>query len=391
VSLLARLLVITFIQSFGSTLIERGLYFYSQDRLGFTEAENLGMALGFGVAYVVGAVASHGLARRLSEKRVLGFALVAQFLAQGAMFAHPAAWLVVAMNTLLGTLMGLMWPLVESYIGAGHTPADQAAAVGRFNLAWASSIPLALAAAGPLIGFWSPGLFAAAAALNLASLVLAWRLDRRPAHLPLDHPERPTPAAMVRYRALLTSSRWLMMASYSLMWTLAPLLPLVFANLKVGVGPATAMSGLLDVFRFLTFLGLQVYVGWHSRGWPIVAAMLFLPAGFFMALFGPNVPAVLAGELLFGIGAGAVYYGALYYALVVKNAAVEAGGVHEGIVGGGFVIGPLAGLVGNRLTRVLGGPLAGMLAGMGPVILACSAGAIWFLAKTSGNRLPRDA
>jgi hypothetical protein len=32
-----------------------------------------------------------------------------------------------------------------------------------------------------------------------------------------------------------------------------------------------------------------------------------------------------------------------------------------------------------------------MLAGMGPVILACSAGAIWFLAKTSGNRMPRDA
>jgi hypothetical protein len=391
VSPLARLLGIAFVESLATALIERGLYFFSHERLGFTDAENLGLALAFGAAYVAGAMASHGLARRVSEKGLLAFAFVAQFLVQTVVLLSLASWVVVAVNTCLGALMGLMWPVVESYISAGRRPSEQAAAVGRFNLAWASAIPLGLLAAGPLIGLWSPSLFVAAACLNLVSLVLAWPLDRRPAHLAADHPERPTPTALVRYRALLASSRWLMMASYCLLWTLAPLLPRVFTNLQIAVTTATALSGLLDVFRGLTFLVLQIYVGWHSRRWPIVAAMFLLPVGFYGALFGPNVAAVLAGELLFGVGAGAVYYGALYYAMVVKNAAVEAGGAHEGIIGSAFVVGPLAGLVGNRLTRVLGGPFAGMLAGMGPVIVTCTAGAIWFLAKIAGKQAPRDA
>ena len=385
-SVLARLLLISFVESFVTTLLERGLYFYSHDRLGFTDAENLGLALGFGTAYAVGAVASHGLSRWLSEKRLLVLTLVGQFLAHAVLFVWPGSVMIAVVNTLIGGLNGLKWPVVESYVSAGRTPTAQASTIGRFNLAWAGAIPLGLVAAGPLIGFWSPSLFGAAGLLNLVSLVLARPLGRRPVHLPADHPERPAPAAMARYRGLLASSRWLMLCSYSLMWVLAALLPAVFANLAVGVKAATALSGLLDVFRGLTFLALHLYVGWHNRGWPLVIAIFLLPAGFFITLFGPSVPAVLAGEMLFGLGAGMTYYSALYYAMIVKNAAVEAGGAHEGIIGIGFVIGPLAGLLGAALAPAVGGPLPGMVAGMGPLILICVAGGVWFLAKVARQR-----
>jgi MFS family permease len=392
VPLLARLLVITFVQSFATTLIERGLYFFSHDRLLFSDAQNLGLALGFGAAYAVGAVTSQRISSRLSEKRLLVLAILGQMLTQAALVAWPAPVTVAALNTLLGGLMGLMWPVVESYVSAGRTPADQAATVGRFNLSWAGAVPLGLVAAGPIIRLWAPSLFAAAALLNLLSLVLVLPLERRPVHLAPDHPERPMLTAMLRYRGLLASSRWLMMSSYSLMWTLAALLPHAFAKLQVDVQAATALSGLLDVFRMMAFLVLQIYVGWHNRGSPLVAAMFILPAGFFLALYGPTVPAVLAGELLFGLAAGTVYYAALYYAMVVKNAAVEAGGAHEGIIGSGFVIGLLAGLVGDSLAAPLGGALAGMAAGMGPVILACTVGAAWFLIRirrqSSGCSMP---
>jgi hypothetical protein len=386
VSLLARLLLISFIESFVTTLIERGLYFFSHDRLGFTDRENLGLALGFGTAYAAGALASHAMSRWLSEKRLLVLMLVGQFLAHAMLFLWPAAAVVAMVNTLIGGLNGLKWPVIESYVSAGRTPAAQASVVGRFNLAWASAIPLALVAAGPLIGFWSSGLFAAAGLLNLVSLVFARPLERHPVHLAADHPERPTPGALVRYRGLLASSRSLMLCSYSLMWVLAALLPGVFANLAVGVRSATALSGLLDVFRGLTFLALHLYVGWHNRGWPLVVGIFLFPAGFFLALFGPSVSAVLAGELIFGVAAGLTYYAALYYAMVVKNAAVEAGGAHEGIIGVGFVIGPLAGLLGAALAPSLGGALWGMLAGMGPLILLCVAAAVWFLAKVARQR-----
>ena len=386
-SVLVRFLIITFAESFATTLIERGIYFYSHDRLGFGDMENLGLALGFGAAYVSGAVASHALASRVSEKRLMIFSIVAQILCHFTLFCWPfSPVVVVAMNTLLGGLNGLKWPVIESYISAGRTPSQQAVVVGKFNLGWSVPIPLALLVAGPLIAWWASSLFALAGLMNLVSLALAWPADRRPTHLAEDHPERPTPEAMARYRGLLAASRSTMFGSYSLLWVLAALLPGVYAGLDVSVQWATALSGAIDVVRAVTFLVMQLYVGWHFRRLPIVWVIFGLPLGFFAALYGPNVATVLAGEVLFGAMAGMTYYAALYYAMVVKNAAVEAGGAHEGLIGAAFVVGPVAGLLGRLAAPAVGGAVLGMAVGIGPVILACGAAAAWFLVKTGRSR-----
>ena len=396
---LGRLLVITFIESLATTLIERGVYFYSQDRLGFTDGENLGLALGFGGAYALGALASHGLARRMSEKRLLVATLIAQFAGFATLFFSAGATLLVAMNTLLGCINGLKWPVIESYVNAGRTPTAQARAVGLFNISWAPAVAVALVLAGPLIGWWSPSLFAAAGLLNLVSLALVRPLERRPGHLAFDHPERPVPASMERFRSLLAASRWSMLGSYSLMWVLAALLPRVYADLGIDVTAATALSAVLDGVRTASFLGLGLWVGWHNRRWTQVAVIFGLPLGFFLTLFGPNIAAalgggagtglatVLVGEVVFGVVAGTTYYAALYYAMVVKNAAVEAGGAHEGLIGAGFAIGPLAGLAGGWVAPIVGGPVMGMALGVAPLIILCSFGTVWFLA--GAGRLPK--
>ncbi|MBM4017269.1 MAG: MFS transporter [Planctomycetes bacterium] len=385
--MLARLLVITFVESLATTLIERGIYFYSHSRLGFTDAENLGLALGFGAAYVAGALASHSAAARWSEKRLLVAMLLAQFAAHAVLFVWAGSYVLVVVNAIIGGLNGLKWPVIESYVNAGRTPAAQAGTVWRFNISWAPAVVAGLAAAGPLIGWWSPSLFALAGALNLGGLALAWPLPRRPAHLPADHPERPAPEALARFRGLLASARWSMLASYALMWILAALLPRVFADLGVEVRRATALSSLLDVFRTMAFLVLGLWRGWHWRRWPLVIVIFGLPAGFFVSLYGPDVATVLAGEVIFGLAAGMTYYAALYYAMVVKNAAVEAGGAHEGLIGAGFAIGPLAGLAGGAIAPAVGGPVSGMAAGVAPVILTCAAGAVYSLARARRRRV----
>ena len=378
----ARLLVITFIESLATTLIERGVYFYSHGRLQFTDMENLLLALGFGAAYVAGAMSSHGLTKRFADKPVVVLAVIGQFLACVPLLVQPeSSGVLVAAMVALGGFNGLKWPVIESYVSAGRTPSEQARTVGRFNLAWATAVPLGLAMAGPLIGWSSRAMFVTAALMNAASLILVRPLERRPVLLASDHPERPAPERMARYRSLLASSRWSMVGSYSLMWILAALLPHVFEDLGFAVPVATALSGLLDVFRCATFLVLQLYVGWHYRRGPLVWVIIGLPLAFFVTLFGPNLATVLAGELVFGIAAGLTYYAALYYAMIVKNAAVEAGGAHEGIIGVGFVIGPLAGILGDLLGRSVGSPFWWMAVGLAPLILVCAAGAVWFLAK----------
>ena len=388
-SRIARLLVITVVESLATILIERGIYFYTHERLAFTDVENLWLALAFGVAYAAGALSSHGVSRPLSEKGLLVAALVAQFVVQVGLCVWPASTMLIAGTTLVGLFTGLKWPLVESYVAAGQTPRDQAKRVGCFNLAWAAPTAVAVAASGPLIAWRTEGLFLVAAALNVISMALLWPLERRPVHLAADHPERPNPEEMARYRGLLGSARWSMLSKYSLMWILAALLPGVFARLGVDVRLATTMSGLLDVVRCLTFLVLGLYVGWHNRRGPLAWAIVGLPVGFFMALFAPNLPVLLAGEVIFGVAAGMAYYAALYYALVVKNASVEASGAHEGLIGTGFAIGPVAGLAGHAMAPALGGLVQGMVAGTGVIVLTCGLGAAVTLARTCRRAPPR--
>jgi len=376
-----RWLLITFVESFATTLIERGLYFYSQNVLAFSNAENLWLALGFGAPYAIGALVSHPLSRRIPEKHLLAFSIVGQLAGHLVLFAWPGGHVLVPVNTMLGLLNGLKWPFIESYVNAGQTPSEAARSVGRFNVSWITAVFIGLVVAGPIIDLWPRGNFGLAAALNVITLWLMRPVDRRAIHLPADHPERPTPVALERLRALLLSSRWTMFMSYALMWILVAILPDIFAKLLVPVTVSPAMSGLLDIIRGVTFVGLQFYTGWHNRRLPLALAMIGIPLGFFLTIFGSSLAAVLVGEVLFGAAAGMAYYAALYYAMVVKNAAVDAGGAHEGLIGSGFAVGPLMGLLGVALAPSLGSRLGGMLVGVGPLVVVCVAGATWVLAR----------
>lgn len=376
-----RVLWITFIESFATICVERGVYFLAHEHLNFTAQMNLYLALAFGVTYVVGALASHKTALRFSERSLLLACLTGMFVCHVAMatWIHPV--MIFAGTTALGAINGMKWPVLESYVGAGLTPKLSSQAIGRFNIAWSSAVPLCLVAAGPLINYDPRAIFLVPAALNVVSLLLALPVARHPAHIADDHPDRPTSEQMPRYRALLASNRWLLLSSFSLMFVLAALLPEIFSNLGYDVEKAPGLSGVIDFVRMGAFILLLAWSGWHSRLWPIILPLIGLPAGFLLVMYGQSLTVVLAGEVIFGASAGLSYFSALYYAMVVKNASVDAGGAHEALIGVGFAAGPAAGLIGFALMPVLNSRVLGTIAGVGPLLAACSVGAVYFLVK----------
>ena len=381
-SLQRRLLLMTFFESFATILLERGVYFYSEDRLDFDKSLNLWLALGFGLCYIVGALTSHRIADRLGERRLLLIAITAQGLLHLALvFAVSTPMLFVAMG-LAAILNGWKWPVVESYITAGRTSALQLRSIGYFNVAWASAVPLSLFIVGPMVGSAYPeALFLLAALLNIGGFALAWHTPKQPAHFEPDHPDLPSPTRRARYRVLLIASRWSMLASCSLLFLLAPMLPQIFTNLGVGVVIAPALSALIDIVRLGTFVLLQRWHGWYGRPWPMALSLLMLPISCALALFSNHVALVLIGEIMFGFCSGLTYYAALYYVIATKNASVDAGGTHEGLIGAGFAFGPAAGLIGIALSDVMGSYVLGMTVGIAPLILLTMLGGLLQLRK----------
>lgn len=367
------LLSLTFLESCGTVLLERALYFFTHNVLGFDETQNLWLALAFGITYVVGALGSHRASRRLGERRLLVLSLVSLLVVHTWLTARPDAAVVTAAFPIIGFLRGIKWPVVESYVSAGRTPAELVRDLARFNTTWALSVPLAMACAGRLIALGPGVLFASAAALNVVSVLLALLLPQKPVHLEEAHPERPSPGDVARLAPLLASARWCMLSSYALLFLLAPLMPELFTRLGLALEQATAAAGLLDLARVVCFAWLGAWVGWRGRALPLVLTVLAIPLGFFLISFGRHLALVIAGELVFGLAAGFTYTAALYYALVLRNASVDAGGAHEGLIGLGFALGPLAGLCARTIGQISGSSTAATLVSIAPLLLATTA------------------
>ena len=77
-SYLSRLLAFASIQSFATVLVQRGVYFYTRETLGFGGDQNLLLALGMGAVYVMGALPSHRVAKRFGERQALLAVLIGQ-------------------------------------------------------------------------------------------------------------------------------------------------------------------------------------------------------------------------------------------------------------------------------------------------------------------------
>jgi hypothetical protein len=373
---------VTFLESVGTGILQRGIYFYTHERLGFGQLGNLSMALAYGAVYVAGAFASHPAATRLGERRLLFVALFGLLIAHALLTLSSAPLVIAGAFVLSAGLRGLKWPLFETYVSAGRTPREILSVVGTYNVSWALAMPIAVGISGPLISSpWPYLLFALPCAINVVSLILVRSFPAHPSHLDHAHPDRPAASELARYRDLLFSARWSLLAAYGLLFLLAPLMPEIFQRIGLGIELATPAASVYDVVRVTSFVVLgRTGAAWRGRAAPLAASAFLLPAGFFMVLFAPSLAAVLIGELIFGGAAGFVYTAALYYALVVKNASVDAGGAHEGLIGLGLALGPLAGIVGIQLTGHQAARFTyveGMLIGILPLICACLIGSLW--------------
>jgi len=380
-SYLTRLLVFAFIQSFSTILVQRGVYFYTQATLGFGENQNLLLALGMGAVYVMGALASHGVAKRFGERKALLGVLIGQIAMLVSVWQVPQGWVLAVGSLLFSGLNGMMWPIVESYISVGRTPIAASKAIGRFNIAWSVPVPLAVWTSGPIIEHLASALFLFAAGGMALAITLILPLRAVPGHLATDHPERPGPEHLRRLGALLFSSRSSMVAGYAMLYVLSPLLPVLLSKLGYTIVAQTALAASLDAGRASAFVLMQSTHAWHGRRSILALAAIFLPIGFLLALWAGRGSVIALGLVVFGASHGVAYYGSLYYAMLIGNAAVKSGGTHEGLIGSGFVLGPASALVGSTLGNLWHQATLGLLAGVSPIVLFGAVGGLWPLLR----------
>jgi Major Facilitator Superfamily len=337
---------LTFLASLGTGILWNALYFIAESEYGFSERDSMLLAFLNGIFYTAVAVNAgrvvRFLERRMSPRSALGVILMIQAVLAPLVLVpnETVLWVTAITLTAFGALQ---WPIVQHYLASGRHGPEMRSAIGWWNASWMAATAIGLAAAGPLkqaeLMQWAiPSLLP----INLLALLFLARFPAHPAHHDDAERSRHVPAT---YRSLLSAARVLHPMGYLVIGALSPILPYLFNALETEPGLRAPIGATWHVARLVAVLILWQTAFWHGRSASLVAAGLLLALGFATAVAAPSEPVLIVGLAALGLGQGAIYYSAIYYGLAIGGAEVDAGGIHEALVGAGYFLGPALGLL----------------------------------------------
>jgi len=395
-------LAFIFLNSLGTGAVTSGVFFLARQEYGFDATGNLLLSLTMGVIYIGGALgvgpAAKAAARRfkwLSSRGVM----VGLMLMLAASCGIPSlakasgisdSWPIWMLICIYGPLTGALWPLAESFVSGGRRGPDLRRATGRFNITWSLAVVASFWLMAPLIESQPLTVLLGLGAMHIVSLAFLIPMGAEPGKHLDDGSERTPPI----YHDLLRSARYLLVTSYVLLAALNPLLPITLARSELAVAWHTPLTSAWMASRLVMFFLMERTSGWHGKRWVVPTGAALLGVGFGGSLLLPDLVGGSAGLVVlaatlagFGCGAGLVYAAAIYYAMAVGDAAVEAGGTHEALIGAGYASGPLLMLGGLFAARTAGAePWTGQLGVIVvSLVLLTLASAVAF----RGGRMPR--
>lgn len=339
-------LAFTALASTGTSVVWSGLPFIAKIQYGFSEAANLALFVSIGLVYVVGAMTSGWLTSklqtRISSRGLLGFLLVIQSAACSLPLFSDGNWVIWVAGAVACMCSSWVWPTVESYVVAGRHGIEMRRSIGWWNIVWMISVAAVMFAMAPLMENHASMVLVGLGGMNvLAISVLPW-FASTPAH----HEESMAMEVVPKeYPSLLTGARVLLPLSYIICGVLSPLLPFILSGLEVKVFWQTPMAAVWMLSRVVVTGVMWHWATWHGKWSVHWIAALSMAFGFIGILVAQDLAMLVIGLAVFGVGMGMTYYAALYYAMSVGRAKVSAGGTHEALIGGGYMFGPLVGLL----------------------------------------------
>jgi len=308
--------------------------------------------------------------------------------------SSPPAWPIWLLITLYSPLTGALWPMVEAYVSGGKSGRRLRSTIGWWNVTWSSALVGMSLSIAPLIEAHGSLAILLAGGLHLISIFVLFAFARQPAphvthaihathfavnshksHEQSAH-ERTIAADLAlalrtRAQSLLVTFRLLLPTSYVVSTALVPFLPSQMA--RIGIEPAhfTIVGSVWLFGRVIGFLTLQQWQGWHNRWWPTILSPILLLVGLALSVFA-HVPLIgqditdsasahvqtaagsllVAGLFCHGLAMSTIYTGAIYYAMDTSEAQVDSGGTHEALIGVGYTIGPLCGLLAASIAHL---------------------------------------
>jgi len=335
-------------------------------------------AIGAG-AYSLGCFLSGRLADRMGYRRFMSISSLAIALIFSCYLVVSQVRHLFVLAFLTGVALSGFWPSLQAWLGQGKERRSLLRAVGGFNVAWSLGFLVGPALGGALYAIDPAGVFALAAALVgflfLSVSLIQVRKEESAAE------ERAEPASFAAARRFLPIAWTANFATFFTTGTVRSLFPKFATDLGIAPGPLGQLMSLIGLAQVIAFLLISRTDRWQFRLSPFVAFQLLAVAGLWTLAFGTSYGPFAVGLLVHGLLVGLTFTASIFYSLHARGPGGRRTGIHEGIVGSGFLLGPLAG--GLAAEHI--GPRAPYLLSAG-VIFCAAVLQIYLLKKRNASR-----
>lgn len=292
------------------------------------------------LAYSAGCFFAGSLADRIGYRRVMTLCSLGMALVFGAYLVVDQLWQLFAIALAGGLCSSGFWPPLQAWLGKGKGRRSLLLAVGRFNVAWSLGFLVGPALAGTLYAHGAAYVFGMAA--GLAALLPLGLL-----FLPLREPEpetTPADTASLAASRLFLPIAWVAnFATFFANGTVRSLFPKFATDLGVAPDLLGVLIALIGLTQTTAFLLVSRTESWQFRLGPLTAVQLLAAAGLCTLAFGASPATFAIGLLIQGALVAATFTASIFYSLHAEGPGGQRTGIHEGIVGSGFLVGPLAG------------------------------------------------
>jgi MFS family permease len=359
--------------SIAGMLITVGLPFFTSHRFGWGAGENFAIAASQGALYVIGALLAKGISKRWGRGRSLLWlyaGMTAFAIAVGICASMGRPVTTVVLVVIETGLMAASWPMLESLVSEAGVASQLSKRLGCYNIVWATTGAIAVAASGAIIqhtpawaflgiaaaGHFLGGVFIFCRARSAAFHFDDAKLAPSPVHSEPEHlnaNQWTLDKAVVRsHRLALWLSRIALPSTYVVVYSLAPALPSLHAIKQLSPTIATLVASIWLIARAAAFAITGSTTFWHKRpGLMLWASVTMLFAFIGTAASGSLTEVNLAqallamaiAQILLGFSIGTIYSASLYFGMAVSDGSTEHGGYHEALIGLGQLLGPMVG------------------------------------------------
>jgi len=284
-----------------------------------------------------------GLSDRLGRRRLIIAAPLIFSATCLLMTQVREVWVILALSVVNGFCLSIYWPSLQAWIADRQTGTGLARDIGSFNMSWTAATLAGPILSGSLYSLHVGLPFLVAAGIAVMLFLLVFRTVHERVLPSTETVERQDRETSHWHRRFLFAAWVANFASWFVLGNARYQFPKLARELNIPPHIIGLLIGFLGFALFSSFFLLRRTDRWHFRRAILFGAQALGLMGVSLIIVS-NQPALFASAFaMIGLCCSVTYYSSLYYAVHLLKKKGKGSGLHESILGGGAVLGPILG------------------------------------------------